>query len=476
MNITKKDYINIFAMIFIAIIIGLMPSFAQISDVGMKVLGVFISVLYGWIFVGLFLPSLWGFIALGFTGYTTVIGAFASGFGNQSWLMVMIVMVISGAMQESKLTNFIADWFLKKDFFRKNPWRLVCGFVLLAFILGACGGGLAVTFLLWAIICTIADDCNMEKRNKAVAFLLFLVNIAVSNGVCMIPFQTGALIYGGFFTQATGIALPFAQFMIYGAVIFGLPLVLVLLIARYVLKIDVSQFEMSDKLKAELDSRTSTKAQRVSFYILVIYALALLLPGVFPKIPGMIFLKKLGIVGISAITVFVMALIKVDGKTLIDAEEVFTKHINWTLLLLLAVTFPLADALKSPDTGIMASISAWATPILSNFGLVPFIIFSIIILGLLTQVSHNVVLGAMFIPFLCPLCESLGGNIIAYWFMIYAVLNAAFVTPAASMQSAMYFGHERAIVGDGYKLGIIYLIVTFAVLFVVGIPLGNIVF
>ena len=75
MNITKKDYINIFAMIFIAIIIGLMPSFAQISDVGMKVLGVFISVLYGWIFVGLFLPSLWGFIALGFTGYTTVIGA-----------------------------------------------------------------------------------------------------------------------------------------------------------------------------------------------------------------------------------------------------------------------------------------------------------------------------------------------------------------------------------------------------------------
>lgn len=284
------------------------------------------------------------------------------------------------------------------------------------------------------------------------------------------------MIYGGFFTQATGISLPFVPFIIYGAVVFGLPWVLMLLIARYVLKIDVSSFKMSDKMKAEMDSRTSTKSQRVSFYILIIYALALLLPGILPNVPGMTFLKSLGIAGISAIAVFVMALIKVEGKPLADAEAVFKDHVNWTLLLLLAVTFPLADALKSPDTGIMGTIDAWATPILSDFGLIPFIIVSIVVLGVLTQVSHNVVLGAMFIPFLCPLCDSLGGNIIAYWFMIYAILNAAYVTPAASMQSAMYFGHERVLVGDGYKLGIIYLIIMFIVLFIVGIPLGDIVF
>lgn len=173
MEMTKKTYIHIFIMIAIAVVIGLMPPFANITLVGMKVLGVFISVLYGWMFVGLMLPSLWGFIALGFTGYTTIIGAFATGFGNQSLLMVLLVMAISGAMQESKLTNFIADWFLKKEFFRKNPWRLVCGFVLLAFILGACGGGLAATFLLWAVICTIADDCNIDKKIKPLHLLYF---------------------------------------------------------------------------------------------------------------------------------------------------------------------------------------------------------------------------------------------------------------------------------------------------------------
>lgn len=77
---TKGKYINIAIMFVIAILIGSLPPAGQITEVGMKVLGVFVAILYGWIFVDLLLPSIFGFIGLGLTGYTTINGALSPGF------------------------------------------------------------------------------------------------------------------------------------------------------------------------------------------------------------------------------------------------------------------------------------------------------------------------------------------------------------------------------------------------------------
>ena len=161
---------------------------------------------------------------------------------------------------------------------------------------------------------------------------------------------------------------------------------------------------------------------------------------------------------------------------MIDLTKTFTKHVQWPLLLLLAVTFPLADAIKSADAGIMATISQSVAPIAAGMGIIPFMIFCMVVLGLITQVTHNIVLGAMFIPFLCPLCAQMGGNQITLWFMIYLILNAAYVTPAGSMQSAMVHGHERMEKKYAYLFGLVYLVLSWIVLAVVGIPLGNLLF
>ena len=82
----------------------------------------------------------------------------------------------------------------------------------------------------------------------------------------------------------------------------------------------------------------------------------------------------------------------------------------------------------------------------------------------------------MFIPFLCPLCAELGGNEFTMWFIIFLVLNAAYVTPAASMNAAMAHGHEYMVKKNAYILGTVYLLITIVLLGVVGIPLGNLVF
>ena len=125
---------------------------------------------------------------------------------------------------------------------------------------------------------------------------------------------------------------------------------------------------------------------------------------------------------------------------------------------------------------LLPTIMTFVRPLVADLGLTPFLIISIVILGIITQVTHNIVLGAMFIPFLLPVFAEMGGNIYLLWFALYFVLNTAYCTPAASFQAALVFGHEATERKHAYILGIVLLVVCWISLVVVGIPLGNLIF
>ena len=64
----KKMYMHIVIMFAIIIAVWNMPVFGQITDVGMRVLGVFLGIVYGWIFIDLLWVSFAGFALLTVTG------------------------------------------------------------------------------------------------------------------------------------------------------------------------------------------------------------------------------------------------------------------------------------------------------------------------------------------------------------------------------------------------------------------------
>lgn len=124
-----------------------------------------------------------------------------------------------------------------------------------------------------------------------------------------------------------------------------------------------------------------------------------LFPSLFTSLPGATFINTLGVGGISAIALLVLGVLNYNGESLISLQKVFAR-LDWSLFFLLAVTYPIADLLKSADSGIMPTIMATVKPIVATLGAVPFMIVSMIILGLITQVTHNIVLGAS----LCHFC------------------------------------------------------------------------
>lgn len=67
----------------------------------------------------------------------------------------------------------------------------------------------------------------------------------------------------------------------------------------------------------------------------------------------------------------------------------------------------------------------------------------------------------------------MNGNYYTMFMMLMFILNCAYVTPAASMQSALIHGHESVGRKSAYTWGITTLILSWIILTVVGIPLGN---
>lgn len=471
-----KSYLKVLVMFLITIIIALLPPFGAITPLGMKVLGVFVGVLYGWCVLDTLWVSIYAMVILGVL-FNNVLGTFGSGFSNQITLMCLITAILGGALDSLKITDLLCNWCLTRDFLKGRPWALVSMILVAGALIGALASSIAGTFLLWVIILRLADICNYEKGCKEMAFLLGMVVIVPAVASNCIPFQPGAIFFCSFLTQGTGLTVGYGSFLIYQLTISALVFIAVVLLGKFVWKLDFSRFNISEEMREELLNQKVTYEQKVGLISVLAFFILLLAPGILPKtIPGMALLSKLGIVGVGGILLVILTIMRnSEGKSLINLN---TCHhaVPWNVVWLMAAIAPLSDALKSADTGIMATITQMTMPIFQNISMTALYIGSAVILCLLTQVSVNMVLGAVFIPFLTSICAQLGGNPYILFMMLYVGINMAFLTPAASAYGALMHGHDWVKGKNGYIIGAVNMIVTLIILSVVGIPLGNLLF
>lgn len=469
----RISYIKVLIMAVLVIGIGSLPPFGQITPMGMKVLGIFVGCLYGWCVLDILWVSIFSLIAIGMT-CSTVLGAFGVGWSNMITLMALITSLIGGAMSSCKITDLFCNWCITRKIVKGRPWMLLAMILIAGALVGAFASSVAGTILLWAVILKLADMCGYKKGCKEIAFLMAMVVIVPAVASNCIPFQPGALFFNSFLMQAIGSTVPFGKFLLYQTIIHLITFVLTVLFAKYIWKLDLSRFNISDEMREEILKQPITYEQKVGLIAIIIFFFALLLPGILPKtIPGMAFLSQLGIVGVGGIMLIVLFIMRnSEGKSLIDINECH-KFVPWSVLWLMAAIAPLSDALKSTDTGIMATVTAYAMPMFQNMSLTVFFIGATVILALLTQVSVNMVLGAVFIPFLCGICVELGGNPYTLFMMLYAGINMAFMTPAASAYGGLVHGHEWIKGKNAYITAGVSLAILLMILSVIGLPLGN---
>lgn len=475
-GMTKKKYIHMIIMVALTFVIAAAPTIGGITKLGMQTLGVFIGVLYGWIAFDLTFPSIFGYVMLSVFGIMDATTALSSGFGNSNLVVLLAAMVFTCAIDSIGVTGVIANWLITREIFRKSPWLMVSGVIFSAYVLGMAGVHLAAIFLLWAVIMQIARENDIPKGDRLITFMIMMVTAAGFFGVFSVPFRATAMIFESYFINAMNMTFPMVPFIVFAVVMSSILLISMILIGKYVFRLDASQFIMADNIVEELKKEKASPEAKLGLVLLVAYAFLLIIPSLVPSLPGAKTLLRLGVGGLSLVGMLILAATSFHDKPTIRLSQTWTKGVDWQLILLLSVTFPIAEAMRAEEAGIMVTVMKTVLPIISSMSVTSFMIISMLLLGIITQFTHNIVLAAMFTQFLCPLCVKIGGNPYVMWFMMYFALNASYMTPAASFQSAMVHGHEAINVKYAYIFGIAISVIIWLALIVVGIPLGNMLF
>ena len=136
----KKSYMHVAVMIVLMLCGNFLPTFGQITPLGMKVLGVFLGLLYGWIFVGILWPSVLGFFTLSLTGIMTPLEAFIVGFTNPNTILVLMSYLLAYCLGKIGVNQAIAYWAMKKKVFVGRPWLFASALVLVTCLMGMLGG------------------------------------------------------------------------------------------------------------------------------------------------------------------------------------------------------------------------------------------------------------------------------------------------------------------------------------------------
>lgn len=475
---TKKSntrfYIKIAIYLILLFGIGQLPAFGQITPMGMKVLGVFVGTIFGWIFFEMIWPSFFALLALGWVGYSTVSASLTEGFSYYMIPMMFACYLTVGIFVDSKAAEYIAHWVISRKSMIGKPFRIVLMVFLIAVILGLCGIGFAGFFIIWGFIYALADAMGHERKSAWVQYVCCAIcPIVVQGGQCF-PFYSGAIVYNGFFMQAMGHELPFVGFVVVNVSILVVMALALYGVLRLVIRPDFSALSGNEDIYAHYRGEKISYEQKIGLFFLLTYIILLSLPSFLPS--EWLLTRAInslgGVVGVSLFLAIIATLIrKKNGETYYDLARGSSKHISWPVMWMIIATIPLANAFQAEQCGILQTVMAFLTPLLGDMNPILFAICCMLLVGISTQFIHNIILAIVFIPIFCNMMVAMGGNPYLVYIYLFWALNLSFVTPAASMTAVIMHGNENVTSKWAYASGIIILVVGSVVTIVCGLPL-----
>lgn len=480
---SKWYYIHVVIFLLITFGVGFLPPIAQITPLGMKVLGAFLGAVYGWLFIALDWPSLIALLALGISGYTeSVHELFITGWTFQSVSQSLLAYCFAEAIAQTSFTSYIANKMLAVKIFRGRPYVMITGILLAAVLMFLLHCGLAGLFLLWSLMGTIAKKAGLPKHNKFSGLMIPSIVVMFIIANLAFPFNPGSIVQINFFTQGMAkavpdITVPFVGWILWWILFNLIYIAIWVLFAKYVLRYKFPEIAaMGAELEALGDAKQKmTGDQKFGLAMLVGFLVGMIYPNIMPdNFPLVRVLSTLGLTGMLLLCLCIMcAYQKKDGKPFITMQGV-SKGIVWNIIWLLVATEPLANAFNAEECGIMNSIMTVITPILTQMSPMFFLVAALVILGLVTQVVHNLILMLVFIPLLCPMYMEMGGNPYVMFVGLVLMLSMALATPAASYTSALLFGEPTMEKKAAYIQGFTHFVFSLILFFIVGMPLANI--
>lgn len=465
---TKKYYIHSAITIFFMFLGWFLPPMFGFPEAGMKALGIFAGMLWGWIFVEFGWPSLLGIIMLGMIGVITVPEALLLAFGTDMFLQLLFCMIFVVFIEVSGFATWFAKTMLKSKIIKGHPWRLITMYLLLTSVLFAVSNTFAATFLVYSFFKETAHQCGYKKEDLTVAYVLMGVVIMSTAAPQIMPFRTYPVLLQGILSGLGSTGVPYVPWMLCSLLATGYTILVYLFLGKFIFKIDVSKLA---ELPEDIQDSTSEKLtfeMKVALVLLGVFIATLTLSGILPNGSVKSFLNGFGLQGTAAIMViFLLMYRKPDGSKLVTISTLASKGINWDCLFLLVSTLTLAAVFKLPEVGIVNALTTGLLPYVQDLSPAVFMAVCCIVFWAVTQVTHNLVIVLVLVGALSEVVLAAGANPWTFAFMFAMSCQFAFATPAACALGAIGYGDDWVGRKNAYKIGVIFslFVIPFVLIF-----------
>lgn len=423
---------------------GLLPPVAPITEFGMKMIGIFLGLVYGWVLIGIAWPSMAGLIALMCLGNMTADEVFKASFGNTNVLMMFFIFIFCGAFAHYGLSKKIALWSITRKAVVGRPWVFSFVFLMVMAFLGGVTSATPTIVIGWTLTYVICEQCGFKKGDTYPLILIFGIAFIAQIGDCIIPFKSIPLLVMSVYEKLSGTSIPLGPYMVMIIATTALCAIAYLFLAKLIFKPDVAALK---ELKAESligeDGLKLDKAQKITLGFLVLLMVMLLLPGFFPKSTffAIIFLKKIGSTGVCMFLVMLMCMLRIDGKPIIEFREM-VKKVEWNGILLLAAAVPVANAMSAPESGFQEALIAVITPIASGSSAIGFIFLIGLGATLITNVMTNGPVGIILMSAVYAVTQTLGIDPTAAVVTVIMCVHLSVLFPSGSSTAALINGNE----------------------------------
>lgn len=476
MQTQKKTYLHIIIAIIIGVVLlNAIPAVNGLSEVGVKVIAVFVPVLYLWLTVGTDWTS-WLALALIFmTGIMAPAAVYAGTFGSPLIITVIGMMAFSKVLVDTGVIDTAVKWAMTREIVRNRPYVfMIMIFVVCAVVSVFMDVG-AVTLVFIAVIKVACEQIGYKKGDPFCTALflgLFWITNAWNGGS---PLGHALPIIMMNAATAGGYEITFAKWMSIGIPAALIMTVIAIVFICLIWRPEASKFKNYDLDAIKKEIKPLTKQGIITIVLLVLVVLYWVLPTIFPSmLPAKIaaVYSTWGTILPLIIAMALLCIIHINGKPITTFREM-TSTSTVTVLLFIGAVSVLGSAISSPDTGISACLANILSPITSSIPIFAVIIIAFLGCIILTNFISNTVCMLLFFSLVVPIASAAGQNVSAIIILLCVLACFASLVPSAAITAPFYFGEQYITVKNSFKSNIMMIIIVWALISFVVFPLCN---
>ncbi len=477
----EKSYVTkLLVCAAILILFWITPPVEPITQIGMRLIGVFISTVLLLSLVDTVWPAMLGVVLLSRTGICTLNEAIAGTLG--SWVIYFVLMsfIMTHALNDSGFTDRIVAKFMSVKAFTRTPWTFTFSLALLGLLLGSFMDQVPAAAFMLAFCSRVYKELGYEKGDAYPKMANCMAIFGVNIGGAMTPISHALVIIGiSVYEAATGNTMSLFSYLAFG-VPTGITLfILMCVFFKLFFKPDMSKFKdfnIENVLKSQAPMDLKEKV------IVIIFAITVFLwimPGVFIMFTDAAWAVKFNSYGITfwaILSIVAMSIIYVDAKPIVDTKNIVNKNINWGILLFISIGTYLGSAMSNDATGIVAAVRENIIPLTEKVPALVTVLLISLVTVLLTNFASNVTAVTVMTGVSAALAMGSGGSLHVAAICMAATMSGccAYLLPSSFATIAMLHGDGFSGKKQIYSSATIMIILTGIIITLVGYSVGSI--